>query len=147
MFNRLRSPKTVALVGGILAAVITSGCGGSGRPGAQIRGTVTLDGEPIPDGSIAFLPMDVVQAKSTTGQIAEGKYEVTQQSEVLGTHRVEIRAARPTGRMLPSFPPSKEPAEELEQYIPKIYNQNSTLTIDVQPGANEANFDLTSQGP
>lgn len=61
-------PCAIALA---LIAVGLSGCSDSGL--IKISGTVTFDGEPIPEGSISFMP---VSGKGVTagGEIKNGKY-------------------------------------------------------------------------
>ncbi|MGL4551752.1 MAG: hypothetical protein ACRC33_11235, partial [Gemmataceae bacterium] len=61
---------------------------GCGRPLASVEGTVTLDGRPLPDAEVQFLP-DPTQG--TTGPPSsaytdpDGRYATT---TVVGTHRV-----------------------------------------------------------
>lgn len=57
---------------------ISGGCGGSGGDQAQfesarLEGEVTLDGKPIPEGTIQFVPQDQ-KAPPTTVPILEGRY-------------------------------------------------------------------------
>ena len=136
---------TWVLLGTLIAGTIC-GCG-RGGPGAQISGTVTLDGKPIPSGTIAFIPTVGIGGKSTTGKITGGKYETTQEQEVVGKHRVEIRGIRPIGGTLPAVPPPPfGAAGPAEQYVPECYNRASVLTFDIEPGTNTANFALKSSG-
>lgn len=48
----------------------TLGCGGKGT----VKGTVTIDGSPLPAGRIAFIPSKGVAA---SGEIKDGQYTVT----------------------------------------------------------------------
>lgn len=44
-------------------------------PLKQVTGTVTLDGEPLPTGSITFMP--VAGTNSCTGEIVDGKFALS----------------------------------------------------------------------
>jgi hypothetical protein len=133
------------LLGVCIIAVALCGCG-SGGPGAQITGTVTFDGKPIPKGHLAFMPLEGVKGKSVTGEIVDGNYDVTQKVQTLGNHRVDIRAERPTGKKTPPGYPGP-PIDEMLQYLPKGYNEQSQLTFEIKAGKNVANFDLKRSGP
>src|SRR5947209_518235 len=115
------------------------GCGGS-MPIGEVNGTVTLDGVPVDGGSIEFRPAE----GPTAGCLIEaGKYS----AEVpAGISEVQIIWARPTGKKRRAFPDDKSPfIVETREAIPSKYNQKSTLTIDVKPGKNEKNFELTTK--
>jgi hypothetical protein len=137
--------EIVRLFIGCAVMAVVCGCG-RGGPGTQISGTVTLDGKPLPSGNVAFMPMVGIQGKSTLAHIVNGKYEVTQEHEVVGKHRVEIRADRPMVSNASPVPSHLGPAGRMEQYLPKQYNENSTLSFDIQAGTNVANFTLKSEG-
>lgn len=66
-------------VSGVLAALV--GCGGS-RPKAvpteMVEGVVTLDGQPVPEATVTFLPVQNGVGASATGMTdSEGKYTLT----------------------------------------------------------------------
>ncbi|MDA0253813.1 MAG: hypothetical protein O3A37_12030 [Planctomycetota bacterium] len=68
----------------VLAAV--AGCGGP--PQASVRGRVTLDGEPLAHGTIAFLPADG-KGPTAGGLVTAGGYEVRGMAPGLKLIRVE----------------------------------------------------------
>ncbi len=140
--ERLRGMKLSAVL--VLAAL--AGCGGSGRP--TIHGQVTFDGEPVEEGTISFEPADGI-GPTTGGSIAGGKYQLSgEAAPVPGKKRVRISAGRRTGRSIPAgepFPPDVM-VEEIERYIPNVYNTRSTLNCEVNAkGPNQFDFDLKSQ--
>ena len=58
-----------------LAVMLASGCAGeSGPPRLPVSGKVTLDGKPLPSGTITFLPTGKGEAAS--GPIADGSFAV-----------------------------------------------------------------------
>ena len=68
MSRDLRACALVALVFGLAAA----GCGG--QPKAHVRGTVTLDGKPVPEGIIQFFPTGAT-GQSAAAPIKDGPNE------------------------------------------------------------------------
>ena len=136
--------------------VCLAACLGCGTGLATVEGTVTFDGKPVESGSIVFEPADGA-GPSAGGQIQNGKYKLAGEAGVMpGKKVVRITAIRSTGRQVdagmpgatgaggPSSPGGK--VDELESYIPAIYNEKSTLTCEIAAGtANQHNFDLKPQ--
>lgn len=118
--------------------LLLSGCGGvSDAPEtATVKGTVTFDGKPLPEGSIVFDPADG-NGGSSAGGIKDGKFEFQSQ---FGPKRVLISASRETGK-------KGEYGESIsESYIPKKYNNKSELKADVtKTGKNSFHFELKSK--
>jgi hypothetical protein len=108
------------------------GCGNGDRPPlGTVKGVVTLDGVPLPNAAIRFLPSTPVRASMGMTD-SSGRYELNYIRDIMGAavgdHRVEITTVAETkGTMLPSQ-----------------YNAKTTLTANVKPGRNEINFDLKS---
>lgn len=128
-------------------------CAGCGKSPTTVQGTVTFDGQPVANGSIVFEPADGA-GPTAGGQIVQGKYQLADVAP--GDKIVRITAIRETGRQVdsglqtagtatgPSAP--GQAVDEVEQFIPAIYNQDSTLTCEVVVGANQHDFDL-NQNP
>jgi len=128
----------------ILVLSATAGCGGVTGP--EVRGSVTFAGSPLESGSISFIPIEGTPGPAGGGAIVGGKYHVASgQGLGTGTHRVEIRATRKTGRNVEAGPGTDDPnslVEEVQMFIPPDYNTKSTLVANVQAGTNELDFDL-----
>jgi len=125
-----------ATAGAAVALVLfVSGCGGEKL--AEVRGTVTFDGNSIADGDIIFESPD----GSTTpaaGKIVDGQYAVT---IAPGPKKVRINAPKP-----PTKPDPVMGMIPIESLIPKEYNVETKLTADLKPGKQEGvNFDLKSK--
>lgn len=117
---------------GLLLAGALSGCGGSNPLGRKaISGTVTLDGAPLPHGSINFQPLQGGGVPSGAA-IADGKFSIPAEKGLpAGKYRVTINAAEPgTGGLDASGLPG-EPGPPPRELIPAMYNTQSTLTADV----------------
>src|SRR5262249_54693299 len=127
------------------------GCGG-GKV-APVSGRITLDGEPLANASVTFQPM--AQANnpnpgpgSSAITDAEGRYTLEvvgwkRKGAIIGKHRVSIIAYQ--GGALPKvtndFNPQLPP-----QIVPRRYNSDTELEIDVLPGGTDAaDFPLTSK--
>lgn len=146
-FNRLTAAFSVCL-----ACVALAGCGGSNElPRAAVRGMVLLDGEPLPEGIIRFVPTGETKGPQSSVEIRFGLFKVTEQhGPLVGTHRIEIISTDDGG-----FPEDDEEAIQRmrEQGITKIdkitvpdeYNKRSKMTESVTPeGPNDFKFELSS---
>jgi len=123
---------------------LCSGCGGgaSDQPElGQVKGVVTLGGEPLPDARIVFSPVEGGQSSEATTD-AQGNYELVYRGDEkgakVGEHKVFISTFEES--VLDDSGKSTGGREEL---VPEQYNRNTTLTVTVEPGANEIPLDLT----
>ncbi|WP_143206509.1 hypothetical protein [Singulisphaera sp. GP187] len=125
--------------------ILACGCG-TGPKTLRVSGKVTYDGKPLEDGSIVFVPIENDKAPGAGGTITAGTYDIPASSGPLQgvKYRVEISAMRKTGRKLPNIMTPDSPSiEEVENYIPSIYNGQSTLQTTVLPeNAGKQDFTL-----
>lgn len=120
-----------------LLALPVAGCGPSGPETYSVSGTVTWNGDPLPDGHIVFYPVDGSIAPDA-GKIAAGKFEFQAQP---GEKRVEIDATRESGEVDPVMHTAPR-----EAYIPSKYNSQSILKATVTAGGdNTFTFELTEE--
>jgi hypothetical protein len=146
--NRFDATVRVAIssvVAGCLCLAI-----GCGRNDVTVRGTVKLDGAPVEQGSISFFPTPGTTGPVAGGQISGGAYTITgSKVPAIGSHRIEIRSSRKTGKMVPAGSPAPPGSmvEEIAEAIPARYNSSSTLEREMMSGKNSLNFDLTSSEP
>jgi len=134
-----------AFVMGVLSlTMVTSGCGESLPPGparAQVTGTVTFAGKPVPYGTITFVPEPGSGLPVSGADIRNGKYEVTNHGGVpVGKHRVEIHG-------WDSSPANLGPADvsdaAVKPLIPEKFNTQSELKLTVESAAPvQKDFDL-----
>jgi hypothetical protein len=134
------------LASGVLA-VILAGCGS--HPTVPVSGRVTLDGKPLPDATVMFVPLADAATKdplpSSVGVTdADGRYSLVLNSDgktkgaVAGKHKVIIVLGANAG--------SSDAQPTFHKQLPEQYNRKSTLECDVPlRGRNDANFDLRSQ--
>ena len=126
-------------------SALLSGCGRSDSDRVEIKGTVTLNNNPVEMGLVSFRPQPGTASPSAGAKIVDGKYSVAPEGGLLpGKFRVEITASRPTGKEVNTrF--SDQPVILQQQYIPDKYNKNSQLEITIPPDAGKIteNFELT----
>ena len=103
----------------------------------EVTGTVTLDDKPLPEGDIIFVPDDKTQG-AEAGKIKDGKYTLKAKP---GPCHVKITATREIPGK--KGPMGNEPA--IEDYIPKQYNDETTLTENVGKGKDHFDFKLKSE--
>lgn len=132
-----------AILGGASLLVVL-GCGGQdGPPRATVTGTVTVDGVPLHEGSISFIPTGGTLGPVAGGIIKDGAYQIDD-SVCVGTNRVEIRGRRKTGRKIAPVPPAPpdQMIEETVDATPAKFNSESTLQETIAPGTNSLDFNL-----
>jgi len=102
----------------------------------KVTGNVLLDGQPVEQGDIVFRASDGSAADAA--KIEGGAFTLQTKP---GSKRVEISAMRESATPAPDGLPS------YENYIPKKYNEASTLTAEVtESGDNDFTFELQSEG-
>ena len=124
-----------------LAAVfLGAGCnGGSGK--VKIHGKVTLDGQPVATGSIAFIPTDG-KGQTAGAIITDGAYQAEVQA---GAMRVEIHYPKASGKRKLYDTPDSPTIDTTEEQIPAKYNTQSQLTETITSKSSEINFELKSK--
>jgi len=127
----------------LVAGLAISGCGGGDNlPRERIAGTVTLDGTPLADGNISFMPVDPATTSTDVGAIiARGAFDVPRdKGPVPGKYRVSISSTEETaakaGKQAPQ--PGDGDAPLIRERIPAKYNSQTTLTAEVTKGGKNA---------
>lgn len=79
----------------LLSLILCGGCGG-GPNTAEVAGTITIDGKPVPEVQVTFQPVDGSRA-SVGVTDATGRYRLdyspSASGALIGEHRVTITAA------------------------------------------------------
>ena len=136
--------KNCVVLGACLSVLACLGCAPTGPDIESVEGTVTLDGEPLPNASVVFVPENGRPAGAMTDD--QGHYVLTfsegRQGAMLGKHKVQISTATD-----PSETPSGEAIPAVPETIPSKYNAQTELEFTVEAGKkNTADFDLESEG-
>jgi hypothetical protein len=130
---------------GTIAAVIGAlgGCNRENLPGlGRVTGTITMDGKPVAEAAVAFIPEGGAAGTAVGRTDAEGKYELYysrgNKGAKIGEHTVTVNTYRETG---------DEDSRKIEkETIPARYNANSELKATVKSGSNTIDFALKSGG-
>jgi len=133
---RFAGLASVLLLGGL------SGCGDAGPSRMEISGMVTLDGEPLDQGSIDFRDT-AGELPSSGAMISAGAYHIPHEKGLLpGRYQVSIDSAATDGQ---TASPTEYSMSIPVSRIPLKYNGKSELTAEVsETGANCFDFALES---
>ncbi|MGH7201528.1 MAG: carboxypeptidase-like regulatory domain-containing protein [Planctomycetaceae bacterium] len=129
-----------------IVVLMACGCGSEEEISlAPVSGTVSLDGQPLPDATVTFAPQtqDLIAPTSFGKTDAQGQYqlETTHTAEsgaVPGQH--EVRIVLPIEDVLVDGE-----FVSAEGQLPERYNKQTELTFEVpESGTDQANFELHS---
>jgi hypothetical protein len=143
----------------LILALAAIGCSRSrdDLPREPVAGTVTMDGKPLPEGTIQFYPTGDASKTALVGEnaeIKEGGFSIPREDGLIpGTYKVsishaELKEAKPkvktpplTNTSIPSR--TKELGPEL---IPARYNTKSELKAEIpRGGTKDLKFGLQSK--
>jgi len=126
-------------------ALLCAGCGSgeAAKTTGQVEGTVTLNGQLLPDGGVSFY--DEATGNSAGGMIENGKFIITESVET-GDYKVAVHPPAPPQ---PEDEASGEQARSDAALIPEGYQDESSsgLTATVVEGPNSFQFALVPEGP
>jgi hypothetical protein len=122
------------------------GCGGGGPPSGTVKGTVTLDGQPVPAGTVMFIPDQSagMSGPAAQGQLgSDGTFELQgpagRREVLVGAYIVTV-----TG---PQVSSDSEGSSATSVKLPEKYQyeQSSGITQQVVEGPNQVKIELTSR--
>jgi hypothetical protein len=128
----------------LIGLVLLAGCGRSSDiQRVIVSGKVSYQGQPIADGAILFTPVKGTKGPAAAARIENGAYQAAIAGGVpVGTHRVEVLAFRASSGSSQSSG-SQVFQMAKEQFLPKQYNRESTLTATVDDnGKQTKDFEL-----
>lgn len=108
---------SILTVTAVISTVITTaGCGGGGDlPRVAVSGSVTVDGQPVPNGVVRFAPSSGTEGPMANCMITDGRYRIpSDEGPVAGNYEVRVHAYNdPNSR--PAKPTQREavPADKL----------------------------------
>ena len=127
----------------LLSALAIGGCNGdSSAPQdsfkrVAVAGTVTLDGAPLPEGTIQLDPAQGTKGPTASAEISEGKFSIeTSQGPVAGRYQVKV-SSRSAVKLKPGEEPGGTPKLKPE-LVPSQYNAKSTLETEVPAGGSQS---------
>jgi hypothetical protein len=132
--------RLLALVASL--SILAAGCSDGKPTKGEVTGTVTVDGAPAETGAIAFIPVDG-QSATAGGSIEKGQYTAAKVSP--GKVKVEIRVSKIVGQKKLYDTPDSPVQPVMEEVLPAKYNDATELSVEVVPGPNQHDFNLTTK--
>jgi hypothetical protein len=135
----MRCSRAAKRYGGLIILLVLAGCGDSSM--AEVKGTVTVDDDPLESGVINFVPVD---GKTTTagGLIKAGQYTV---QVPLGEMKVSINAPKFVQKVKLYDTPGSRERDLFAESLPARYNDETELRLDVKAGGAEKDWELKSK--
>lgn len=138
-----------------MAAALLIGCGSVDEEGAKgrqaVTGSVSLDGSPLAEGSIQFVPKDPNLGAPVGATIADGKYAIEkEQGPLPGSYAVKIDSIE-GGSAPKSAAEALENAERPTKIVAKNrvaakFNAKTKLSAEVKAeGPRSLDFEVTSK--
>jgi hypothetical protein len=122
----------------MFVSAVGCGRGPKGVEIGKVKGTVTLNHQPLADATVLFQPASGRPSYGKTDSAGKYTLEYTQGIEgaVVGKHKVIIRSEVPGEDGKPPLAPEK---------LPNKYHDKSELSAEVKSGPNTFDFDLSSK--
>ena len=150
MDRRFRSARVGVGCALLVALVGVAGCGGIRR--IPTSGTVTLDGKPMPEGVLKFIPdasKGTTYRVSCSGPISNGRWDLV----TSGMERADTGSGAPVGwfKVIYTHPNegSKAPGASAAPKVAAKYYQEATTPISIEltdpPPAEGYKIELTSK--
>jgi hypothetical protein len=148
-----------AIAAAFLLILGSMGCDDGGPPLGSVTGQVTMDGKPLPNALVAFVP-EGGGSTATGSTDANGNYELVcldRKGAPIGKHKVSVTTAAPSttssSTMTSDSPDyAKQASRNYADYskkvvepIPAKYNSQTTLVQEVKSGNNVINLALDSK--
>jgi hypothetical protein len=128
----------------IAASLLVAGCSGGADGLAIVKGKVTYNGKPVPNGTVNFIPTGGA-IPSATGEIQpDGSYSLQtflgsrpSEGAVIGKHQVVVVAMQDMASRLP-----EERSPLPPPIVPVKYTSPATSDLEVQVEDKENTIDL-----
>jgi hypothetical protein len=151
----------ITVISVLLLLFIVIGCSDGSFRVEVVEGTVTLDGTPVEDATLTFVPSDANIGKSAYARTdTQGMFRLTATQggksgagTMIGNYRVAVCKTVPSREPTPNELADQErgiaPNIPILNIIPENYNdaQTSGLTAEVVKGKNIFHFELKSNEP
>jgi len=139
----MSKPSTARRVSAyVLAIALPLALSGCGEAHPSVTGKVTLDGSPLADAIVSFMPENEEGIPAFGRTDREGHYTLHESSEaggaVVGKYTVRISTFRE------GQPDADPPIPPVKEKVPPRYNVETELAVEVKEGENVFDFDLES---
>ncbi|MGP0070046.1 MAG: hypothetical protein ACLQGP_41410 [Isosphaeraceae bacterium] len=137
----------------VALALVAAGCTDSTEPPPlpriAVSGTVMLDGKPLPEGRLQFIPDQSSSGIITVGEIQDGRFSIDRANgPIPGKYRVAV-SSRPVFKLKSGDDPGGSPPPSGPEKVPGRYTgKSSELVVDISAnGPNTCEFNLSSKKP
>ena len=130
--------RIVVVVAGCVTAGLLAGCS-SGPAPATVSGEVKVDGVPVANGTISYVPADSTGAPASA-DIKNGRYEIR---TTAGKKLVQVSVPVPGPKHKAYVGDDAPWVETTQESLPDKYHSKSELTFDVKAGSNTKDWDLS----
>lgn len=136
--------RFLARVGILVGLLTVLGCGAKGPELGEVTGQIKMDGEPVKNAYVTFLPMFPGGIELVGKTDADGKYDVQYSADrtgvLLGKHQI----------LLSTLDDVKDPDTgrnmKVPERFPAVYvNNDSPLYFEIKAGPNDVSFDVSSK--
>ncbi|HVX63980.1 MAG TPA: hypothetical protein VHC19_25380 [Pirellulales bacterium] len=136
------NPKPLHIAAALLT-LLAAGCAAKSNK-SPVEGQVTIDGQPVAQGTIQFLPLDG-KGQTAGGMIRDGRYSLESSP---GEMRVVISAPKVISQRKAYDTPDSPTIDEVQEQLPARYSgPESELRANVESGQeNKADFMLKIEG-
>lgn len=127
------------MIPAVLGPLFNAGCSSSGGPElARVTGSIKLDGTPLPEASVTFVPESGRPSFGVTD--SDGRFDLMYTNDKRGAMPGEH-----TIRVSTHHPGDQESGTRAQpERIPASYNTASTLKKRVEPGSNDIEILIAS---
>jgi hypothetical protein len=138
-------PYLIAAGVSVCLLLQTSGCSRSGPERASIAGTITINGEAVPIGTITFSPWRGTRGPRSSTQILNGQYAIdSERGPLVG--EMQVRLSVPVLKPGQTVPDKKMDISRLlaeaDERLPKEFHQDSQIGCTVKSGDNRFDYDI-----
>ena len=131
--------KVSLFVLGVVGPLLAIGCGSSGPELARVQGTVKLDGAPLPEAMITFVPAEGRPSFGVTD--SDGNFDLLYTTDrrgaLPGEHVVRVSTQR-------AGDPESGTKGQPER-VPAKFNKKSEIKKTVEPGSNTIDIEVSSK--
>jgi hypothetical protein len=137
----MRTARAALALGMLVALLPLAGC--TDNTTGQVSGLIKVDGTPVEQGMITFVPEDG-KGPTAGGMVQAGRYSV---KVPVGTMKVVISMAKVVGMKKVYDTPNSPERPITKESLPDQYSDmfKTKLRFEVVPGANEKNWDLSTK--
>jgi hypothetical protein len=144
----LKSECLIANLCLVLAVSMISGCGGGDYDGAKrmaIDGSVTVNGQPVQEGTLNLIPASGSTGRKAAAGIENGSYSIAEKDGPnIGKYNVQIYAYQPVGGAAPVDEDTAEGAGvPTQQILPPQFNEQTSLEVEIVDDKTTYDFNLT----